>query len=74
VGKFRYVVGVGDGGDLERRVRYVPDGVYLPRDVRLLVADTLVEQEFVIYWLGGRTRLGLLWRMRACAPPMGGNW
>ena len=52
VGKFRSssgsetVVISNDGSG------YVPDGVYLPRDVRLLVADPLVEQEFRDYWFG----------------------
>ena len=31
---------------------YVPEGVYVPRDVRLLVADPLVEKEFRDYWFG----------------------
>jgi hypothetical protein len=52
VGKFRSssgsetVVISNDGSG------YVPDGVYLPRDVRLLVADPLVEREFRDYWFG----------------------
>jgi hypothetical protein len=52
VGKFRSssgsetVVISNDGSG------YVPEGVYLPRDVRLLVADPLVEREFRDYWFG----------------------
>jgi hypothetical protein len=52
VGKFRSssgsetVVISNDGSG------YVPEGVYLPREVRLLVADPLVELEFRDYWFG----------------------
>jgi hypothetical protein len=31
---------------------YVPEGMYLPRDVRVLVADPLVGKDFRDYWFG----------------------
>ncbi len=72
VGKFRSssgsetVVISNDGSG------YVPEGVYLPRDVRLLVADPLVEQEFRDYWFGWQDPARVL---VACGPaPAGNDW
>ena len=31
---------------------YVPEGMYLPRDVRVMVADPLVGKDFRDYWFG----------------------
>jgi hypothetical protein len=52
VGKFRSSSGLETVVISNDGSGFLPEGVYLPRDVRLLVADPLVEQEFRDYWFG----------------------
>ena len=53
---------------------YVPEGVYLPRDVRLLVADPLVDKDFRDYWFGWQDPARVLLAYAGLRPTVSGRW